>query len=75
MLTRADISDIVNVKAGYPGGTGFTGSSPQDDYYIEGRALTVRPSGSSTYDYVELDLEVSPYVWSADTHNVFPPFS
>lgn len=73
LITKADISHIVNVAAGYPGGTGFTGGSTQDDYYIEGRALQVRPANTS-YDYVELDLEVSPYLWSADTHSVFPPF-
>ena len=71
LITQADISHIVNVKVGYPGGTGFSGGTA-DDYYIEGRALTVRPA-TSAYDYVELDLEVSPYVWSADTHGVFPP--
>ena len=74
VLTQSDISHILNIAAGYPGGTGLTGGATADDYYIEGRSLTVRPANSS-YDYVELDLEVSPYVWSADTHNVFPPFS
>jgi hypothetical protein len=72
-LTRADISDIVNVAAGYPGGTGFTGAATADDYYIEGRSLQVRPANTG-YDYVELDLEVSPAVWSMDTHSVFPAF-
>jgi hypothetical protein len=71
-LTESDVSDMVNVKVGYPDGTGFTGSSTADDYFIEGRQMTVRPSGSS-YDYVELNLELSPYVWSSDTHSVFPP--
>ena len=73
VLTKSDISHIVNIAAGYPGGSGLTGGATADDYYIEGRALTVRPSGT-TYDYVELDLDVSPYVWSADTNGVFPPF-
>jgi hypothetical protein len=72
-ITRADISDIVNVAAGYPGGTGFTGAATADDYYIEGRSLQVRPANTG-YDYVELDLEVSPAVWSMDTHGVFPAF-
>jgi hypothetical protein len=77
-LTAADVNDIVNTKIGYPAGTGFTGSSPDDDHYVEGRQLRVRPLDSSTisslpgYDYVELDLSVSPAVWSMDTHNVFP---
>jgi hypothetical protein len=71
-LTLSDVSDMVNVKVGYPDGTGFTGSSTADDYFIEGRQMQVRPANSS-YDYVELDLNLSPYVWSADTHSVFPP--
>jgi hypothetical protein len=38
----------------------------------------VRPLDSSTvsslpgFDYVELDLNVSPAIWSMDTHSVFP---
>jgi hypothetical protein len=76
-LTQSDISHIVNVAVGYPDGTGFTGASPADDYYIEGRSLRVRPleGGHPGFDYVELDCEVSPAVWSMDTHGVFPPFS
>lgn len=70
-LTRTDISHIVNCAVGYPAGTGFSGASPDDDYYIEGRSLQVRPL-NPTHDYVELDLEVSPAVWSMDTHGVFP---
>jgi hypothetical protein len=73
-LTQSDISHIVNVAVGYPGGTGFTGTSPADDYYIEGRSLRVRALEPG-FDYVELDCEVSPAVWSMDTHGVFPPFS
>jgi hypothetical protein len=73
-LTRSDISHIVNVAVGYPAGTGFTGSSPDDDYYIEGRSLVVRALEPG-FDYVELNVEVSPAVWSMDTHGVFPPFS
>lgn len=69
LLTQADISDIVNVAVGYPGGTGFTGSSPDDDYYIEGRQMRIRPLNPD-HDYVELDLNVSPAVWSMDTHGV-----
>ncbi len=72
MLTQADVSDMVNVAVGYPGGTGFTGSSPADEYFIEGRTMRVRPLDKDNYDYVELDLAVSPFVWSADTHGVFP---
>ncbi len=80
VLTRSDVSDMCNVKVGYPAGVGMTGDSPIDDYFIEGRTLRVRPLNSSAdksdlpgYDYVELDLNVSPAVWSMDTHGVFPP--
>ncbi len=73
LLTRSDISHIVNLAVGYPGGTGLMGGATTDDYYIEGRALTVRPANSA-YDYVELDLDVTPFEWSADTHSVFPAF-
>lgn len=73
MLTQADISHIVNVAMGYPGGTGFAGDSPDDDYYIEGRHLLVNPLNPG-HDYVELNLELSPAVWSMDTHGVFPAF-
>jgi hypothetical protein len=74
LMTQCDISDIVNVAVGYPGGTGSP-ASPQDDYYIEGRHMTVRPANTG-YDYVELDLEVSAAVWSMDTNGVFPnPFA
>ncbi len=72
-LTRSDIGHIANIAVGYAGGTGLLGASTVDDYYIEGRQMTVRPANTS-YDYVELDLDVSPFVWSADTHGVFPPF-
>lgn len=72
-ITRSDISHIVNVATGYPGGTGFQGDSPADDYYIEGRSLVVRPLNPS-HDYVEYTVEVSPAVWSMDTYGVFPDF-
>ncbi len=73
ILTRSDISDIVNIAVGYAGGTGLMGAATVDDYYIQGRALTVRPANTG-YDEVELDLEVTPFVWSADTNDVFPAF-
>ncbi len=73
ILTRSDISHIVNIAAGYAGGTGLIGGATQDDYYIEGRSLVVRPANTQ-YDYVELNLEVTPFIWSADTSGVFPPF-
>ncbi len=73
VLTRSDINDIVNIAVGYAGGIGLMGGATVDDYYIEGRSLTVRPANIQ-YDYVELELDVSPFVWSADTHGVFPAF-
>ncbi len=81
-LTRSDVSDLLNVKAGYaPEGTGMGGDSPADDYFIEGRTMRIRPFENSPtfsdlpgYDWVELDLNVSPFVWSADTHGVFPAY-
>lgn len=71
MLSQVDVSDVVNVKVGYPGGTGLTGASPADDHFVEGRHIEVRPLQGG-YDYVSLDLSLSPFVWSADTHGVFP---
>ncbi len=73
ILTRSDISHIVNIAVGYAGGTGLMGGATVDDYYIEGRSLVVRPANTS-YDYVELELNVTPFVWSADTNGVFPAF-
>ena len=73
LLSRADISDIVNLALGDAGaGTMYAlpGDSPDDDHYIEGRAMRVRPLNPG-YDYVELDLNLSPAVWSMDTHGVF----
>ncbi len=73
LITLADISHKINVAVGYPGGTGFTGAATADDYFIEGRQLRVTPA-NTTYDYVELDLDLSPAIWSMDTHGVFPAF-
>lgn len=70
-ICGADISHIVNVAVGYPGGAGLSGGSPADDHYIEGRSLTVRPL-NPVHDYVECDLEVSPALWSMDANGVFP---
>lgn len=74
LLSQCDISDVVNLAVGYPSddGVGFAGDSPEDDYYVEGRVMRVRPLVSDEYDYVELELNVSPAVWSMDTHGVFP---
>src|SRR5215471_5200354 len=72
-LTQVDVSDVLNIKVGYPMGTGLTGASPADDYFVEGRKLQVRPLQPG-YDYVSLDVQVSPFVWGADTHSVFPAY-
>lgn len=66
LLTKADISDILNLKVGYPGGTGIDNK----DYYIEGITKRIRPLNPG-YDLVETDFDVSPAVWSMDTHGVF----
>jgi hypothetical protein len=68
LLTIADISDIINLAVGYPGDDG---NGIQDvDYYIEGIQKQIVPLNPD-YDYVEATLEVSPAVWSMDTHGVF----
>lgn len=72
-ICGADISHIVNVAVGYPGGTGLAGDSPDDDYYVEGRSLVVRPL-NPTHDYVECNLDVTPAVWSMDESGVFPEY-
>ncbi len=76
-MTQVDVNDMVNLKVGYPGGTGFTGTDA-DDYFVEGRSLTVRPLDSSSvsdqpgYDLVTSDLNVSPAYWSQNNDGVFP---
>lgn len=68
LLTKADISDIVNLSVGYPGADGV---GLQDfDQYIEGYTTRVRPLNDQ-FDYVERDFDVSPSEWSMDTHGVF----
>lgn len=68
ILTRADISDILNLSGGYSGADGV---GLQDyDQYIEGYTTRVRPLNAD-YDYVERDFDVSPAEWSMDTHAVF----
>lgn len=69
VLTKPDISDIVNLKTGYPGGVGI-GGTDGEDYFVEGRQVTVRPLNNE-FDYIELTLDISPAEWSQDTHGVF----
>lgn len=59
VLTRADISDIMNVSVGYPGGVGVQNVP----YYVEGYTKTIRPLGPD-FDMIEADYNVSPAVWS-----------
>lgn len=66
MLTKADISDVVNISVGYPGGVGIQ----NHDHYVEGRSTRVRPLNAD-FDYVEVDMSVSPAEWSTDSHGVF----
>lgn len=70
VLTGADISDIVNLKVGYPGSGVGIGDPSGEDYYIEGMSMRIRPL-NPIHDHVELDLDVSPAEWSMDTHGVF----
>lgn len=64
VLTRADISDIIHVKAQYPGGTGLDG-----DNYIEGISKRIRPLNPS-YDYVEAEYRLTPTEWAMDPDGI-----
>jgi hypothetical protein len=63
LMCGADISDVVNVVAGYPGGVGIA-----EDFYVEGSEMTIIPLNPG-YDMVELSLNVSPAAYFTD--NVF----
>jgi hypothetical protein len=54
LICGSDVSDIVNLTHTYPGGDVLS-----EDFYIEGREMTIRPLNPS-YDMVELSLNVSP---------------
>jgi hypothetical protein len=54
MLVRADISDVIDIDHGYPGGVGIAG-----DYFIEGREMTVRYLNPDM-DMVTCTYNVSP---------------
>lgn len=65
LLCKADISDIANVKVGYPNGVGFDA----EDHYVEGvtvRIKPLQPIESGGYDYVEIDLDLTPTAWGMD---------
>lgn len=63
ILTGADISDIVDLQHGYPGGTGIS-----ENFYIEGSEMSIQP-GPPEWDFIELRLNVSPEAYYTD--NVF----
>lgn len=54
LICNQDISDIVNLKHGYPGGVGIS-----EDFYIEGSEMEIRPLNPD-HDMVTLTLNVSP---------------
>lgn len=60
MLTRADISDVVDVAVGYPGGEGLS-----EEFYIEGRELSVRRANPD-YDLAVCTYNVSPTAYYGD---------
>jgi hypothetical protein len=72
LMTKADISHIVNVAVGYPAGTGFAAIAP--------RTTTTSKAANSACDRSTRPTTtsssscVSPAVWSMDTNGVFPGF-
>lgn len=64
LITGGSIADIVNVNVGYPGSTGVQDS----DNFIEGRSMVITPLQPG-FDFVELSLNLSPYV--EDTLAIF----
>lgn len=71
LLTKADISDIINLSVGYPGADGV--GIQDTDFYIEGMHKQIVPLNPD-HDYVEVSYDVSPAVWSQDTNGVFPAY-
>lgn len=55
LICGVDISDIVNLSVGYPGGFGIQGL----DYFVEGSDMTISPAAGDLYDMVTLSLNVS----------------
>jgi len=58
LMLGVDISDIINLKHGYPGGEGL-GGDDGEDFYVEGMQTTIRP-GNPGYDIIENTVNVSP---------------
>lgn len=65
IMTRSDISDILDLEVGVAGGVGVAG-----EYFIEGWHQTIRPL-NPTHDMVELSLNLSSTADWADPDNVF----
>jgi len=55
LLTGVEVSDLVRLFTGYPGGTGFT----DEEFYVEGITYDVRPLRPEYAD-ITLTLDVSP---------------
>jgi hypothetical protein len=64
ILSRADISDVVDVAVGYPDGVGVA-----ETFNVEGWTQTITPLNPG-HDMVELSLNVSPTAYY--TENVWP---
>lgn len=61
-LCGVEISDIIHLKVGYPGGGGI-----DEDFYVEGITTVCRPL-QPDFDYVEVTCDVSPAgYWNEDT--------
>lgn len=60
LLCGQEISDIVDLEHGYPGGTGIS-----ENFYIEGSEMQVRPL-TPAFDFVTLTLNVSPESYYTD---------
>lgn len=73
LMARVDISDIVNVQIGHPGGGGFI----IEDFFVEGVKETHTPLGGDLetgYPNTELVLNLSPQSYYNDG-SAFPAFS
>ena len=59
-LLRADVSDIIDVEHGYPGGVGVSA-----EFYVEGSTMSVRPLNRD-FDMVERTFSLSPVSYYGD---------
>lgn len=65
LIAGVDISDVIELTSGYPGGVGMS-----EDFFVEGSEMSIRPLNPD-FDMVELTLNVSPSAWF--TTDVFTP--